>query len=476
LLAGCRLRRQELYNVYYDTPDHLLLRQGVVLRLRRVGLGARPVWIQTLKTGGGAASALSRRGEWEAPLASPQLSLAALDGSPWGDIDRQGDVFAELRACFRTEFTRARWMLPLPAGNLVEVALDLGRIVVGDQAVPIRELELELKAGHASSLFDAALQIARVLPVIPCSTSKAERGYAISGATQLPGTGESQRMKPTRVVSPAVLATAALQSAMRQFTTHLMALRHDGDPELVHQARVAWRRFRSARRLFGACLAPLAFPDARAAMQPLLLALGQVRDLDVARTLWLPRLAPTYIGADPGRARKWERMLLHLQAQGAQVRHTLHAAIDDPATGQALLSIAKWLDALGTTPCGPDTAPSPRRTADARAWALRQIRRQGRKLRAARKAAGDGTDQHHLRILAKRLHYGVDTLQLLLPEHQALRWHRLATRLQAEIGARRDATQAAALVQGLEQHAHIAAFLRGYVAGLEQAAPFGPAC
>ena len=76
LLAGCQRRRQPLLNVYYDTPDHQLLRHGMVLRLRRVGSGTSATWLQTLKTGDGGASALSRRGEWESRLPGPALSAA----------------------------------------------------------------------------------------------------------------------------------------------------------------------------------------------------------------------------------------------------------------------------------------------------------------------------------------------------------------------------------------------------------------
>ena len=465
LLAGCPVRRQILHNIYYDTPDHQLLRQGVALRVRRIGKGARTRWLQTLKTGDGGASALSQRGEWESPLEGPQLSVAALQGTPWVEMDPQGAVFAGLQPCFSTEFTRSFWTLPWADGSVVEVALDLGRIVADQRQSPIRELEIELKAGSASSLFDVALQIARVLPVMPSSASKSERGYALAAsgapfpaAAPDPASGGA---KP----SPDSLAQSVLHTALRQFTAHLIAARHDDEPELVHQARVAWRRFRSARRLFKSLLNQ-PFPDVQAALQPLLHHLGAVRDLDVARTESLPRVAPAYIDDDPGRARGWHRMLNKLGRCSARARAGLHDALDDVATGQALIGITQWLEALATR----DLPQGNTRKAQgpARAWALRTMRRQRRALRDAMQGTDNAQRLHQVRILAKRLRYGVDTLRPLLPARRARRWHQLAARLQADLGAQRDALQAALLVQQLPGHAQIAEFLRGHLAGVQR--------
>jgi len=55
-----RTRTRKLHNVYYDTPRRDLLKAGAALRLRQDGTR----WLQTLKTGGGAAGGLHSRNEW----------------------------------------------------------------------------------------------------------------------------------------------------------------------------------------------------------------------------------------------------------------------------------------------------------------------------------------------------------------------------------------------------------------------------
>ena len=462
LLAGCDRRRQQLHNIYFDTPERHLLQQGVVLRMRRVGSGASEFWLQTLKTGDHATSALSRRGEWESRLGQPELSAPLLADTPWREIDPHGSVFARLQPCFYTQFTRTRWTLLQADGCEVEVALDRGQIVAGTRNEPICELELELKAGQASGLFDIALQIARVVPVIPAGASKSERGYALAGAVP------AGRAADRGALAPAGLARTALHTAWHQFTSNLIGMRSDDDPEPVHQARVAWRRFRTARRLFRPIL-DTAFPDVRPALAPFLQQLGAVRDLDVARAQSLPGLADAYVAGDAQRARAWQRMLGQLERRTEAARVATRQAIDQPAVGHALTRVTQWLE--GLAPDGTPADAPPTSAAAARAWALRRLRRQHRALRDAQKGSPDSdTRQHQLRILAKRLRYGVDMLRPLLPTRRARRWNHLASQLQSDIGDQRDAMQATVLVRGLRGHAQIAEFLRGHAVAMAAAA------
>src|SRR6266853_763732 len=60
-----------LDSVYFDTADRLLASQRAALRVRRIGNGPRPRWVQTFKTND-APAALSRRGEWQTPLQGPR--------------------------------------------------------------------------------------------------------------------------------------------------------------------------------------------------------------------------------------------------------------------------------------------------------------------------------------------------------------------------------------------------------------------
>jgi len=81
-----------------------------------------------------------------------------------------------------------------------------------------------------------------------------------------------------------------------QLCRNLAWVLQSDDPELVHQARVGWRRWRSAARLFRPWLPSL---PPRNALRPLLDAMAQCRDLDVARTDVLPHWQAAYVDGDP---------------------------------------------------------------------------------------------------------------------------------------------------------------------------------
>ena len=81
-------------------------------------------------------------------------------------------------------------------------------------------------------------------------------------------------------------------------------------------------------------------------------------------------------------------------------------------------------------------------------------------LKRAHKARRNGDQQHRLRILAKRMRYGVEALRSVLPHARAKRWRQQACRLQLQLGAERDLSQVNALLTQLGWGGEIAAYLR----------------
>lgn len=465
LLARRKATQLQLHNIYFDTPEQRLHQERVALRLRRVGSDAKPQWLQTLKIGGRSDSALSQRGEWEVAVPGAELARQALDATPWSGVDPDGRVFQALAPCFVTTFERTSWCVRKAGGSVVEVSLDIGQVVAGDQRTALCELELELIAGQPAALFAVAQQIARTLAVLPLNTSKAERGYALlQNAVNLP-----RRAQPPALTAGMALPVAAqqvLREMFGQFTSNLDALRNSDDPELVHQARVGWRRFRSALRLFKPVLALEAVP-AWPSLGPLLTFLGELRDLDVARTETLAPFADAYTAGNPRREEKWQAMLQALTQAASLQRKSVRYALEAPAVGSTLLAITQWVETL-TGPNGPGAAKADLKM-PLRRWAGRRIARLHKQMKQAIKDCADPQSQHRARIFSKRLRYAIEALRPLLPRRQARRWHAQATALQTRIGATRDMQQAAALAASLEADPGLAEFLRGVAVG--QASP-----
>jgi len=465
LLARRKASRQTLHNIYYDTPDDALHHQRMALRLRRVGDAARPQWLQTLKVGGNGDSALSRRGEWEDTVSGAVLSADLLQATPWPELDPDGALFQALEPRFTTDFQRTRWTVRQRNGSAVEVALDVGRIVVGSQTAAICELELELLAGDASALFHVAHRIARGIAVLPLGISKAERGYALArNALQQPRRAQPPALAPDTPVP--VAAAHLLREMFGQFTHNLVSLEHCDDPELVHQARVAWRRLRSGLKLFRKTAWVQTIPGWQD-LRPLLHALGGLRDLDVANLETLPMLANAYAAGDGTRQAHWRAMQESLVQAADQQRQLVRAALHDPVTGANLLALTEWLEGGLLDDCVEE--PIRGRKTTLRRWAQRRVARLREQLKRSLKDVDHPESAHRARILSKRLRYGIEALRPLLPKRRAHRWYQQAVRVQAEMGAERDLRQALEIAARLQAHGGLQEFLRGVQARVAQA-------
>ena len=457
-LARRKSSQQSLYNIYFDTPDQLLRQQGAVLRLRRVGSEADPQWLQTLKTGASDASALSRRGEWETVVAGQALDLAALQGTQWSELDRDGSLFERLVPSFVTRFERTLWQVRRRDGSVVEVALDVGQIEADGKQAPICELELELKAGLPSALFEIAREMAHALAVLPANLSKAQRGFLLAqDALDMPQRAQTPKLD-SRFSKPE-LAQVLLGEMFAQFTQNLDALRTSDDPEVVHQARVGWRRFKSGVRLFRKTLAAAEMPY-RTELQPLLTGLGELRNLDVALTETLPSLSDRYAAGDAQRAQDWQTLMAALTHTARLQRQAVRRALQEPGVGMCLLALTEWLENLSAL-----KKTGPERKEKLRDWARRQTLRMHQRLEMAQKDAQTEQEQHRVRILAKRLRYGVEALRDLLPKRLANTCLEQALRLQSGLGLTRDVSQAGVLVARNALDPAIAAFLRGVAVG-----------
>jgi inorganic triphosphatase YgiF len=448
-----------LRNIYYDTPDQQLRKLRVALRLRRIGDPSKPQWLQTLKSDAGDASALSRRGEWESPVASAHLSLTALEDTPWKDFDIEGSLFPALVPCFETVFERTIWLVRKRDGSVIEVAFDLGYIEAGGHRTPICELELELKAGRSAAIFDVAQEIAQSIAFLPANMSKAQRGFLLmqEGLNQ-PHFAKSNHQNGERPLP--LVAQRVLRDMFVQFTNNLDSVRVSDDPEVVHQARVGWRRFKSGVHLFKKLVPSLPPLDG---LRTLVANLGELRNLEVALTETLPALADAYVMGEAQRAKSWQALLAALKQETNRQRETVRSALQLSTVGASLLAVARWLEDLSVLePVSTAQTDSPRH------WAERQIHRLNNQMARARIEAETFEQWHRVRILAKRLRYSSEAMHELLPRKLAKDYTSNAAAIQSSIGAKRDVAQASALVTKLNLEPCIAEFLRGVVIGAER--------
>jgi len=412
---------RQLDATYFDTPDHALRRAGYGLRVRD-GEGGRK---QTLKSA--SAGGVFARGEWEAVVEGPGPDRDALALTPAAAMleDRP------LAPVFTTHVERTV-RLARVGEALIEAALDRGELSAADRHAPVCELELELKAGPPSALFDLARTLAARVPLRLSLVSKAERGYGLAVGEA----GSAPRRHPAGLRLTATVGET-LQALGRADLGHLCAaleaLRERPEAEAVHQARVATRRLRALLKIFK----PLARDEtARRLDEELAWLAGEfdtARDLDVfVGEVWR-EAAP---GAEFSGKDAFER---GLKAAHASAYLRMEAALESPRARAVLLDAAAWLEA-GDWTCDPDLAEI--RNGAARAYAAQALtqRRKSVKKRARRFDDLDAHGRHRLRLKGKTLRYAAEDLAPLFPEHaeRAERFVKAAKAAQDTLGALND--------------------------------------
>jgi CHAD domain-containing protein len=232
--------------------------------------------------------------------------------------------------------------------------------------------------------------------------------------------GGSPRARRVRRNDPAVaLVATALARGTAELLAADLAVRL-GEPDAVHQLRVAVRRLRSALSAYGAALDPAWTDHLATELAWLGRSLGAARDTEVVAE----RVAVAV--ADLGA----EALLADLAARRARAGEDVAATLRDPR----YVALAALLRAADPPAAEGDARP-------ARALATRVVDAAWRDLeRAVRRVDGKKGDGawHALRISAKRARYAAEAAEPVVPA--AARLARAGAALQDTLGTFHDTT------------------------------------
>ena len=388
LRSSVAARTVHLAATYYDTPDLTLWRQRIALRVRREGRR----WVQALKGGGSVASGVHSRMEFEAVLRNAKPDISVLPRNGLTKVLRDGNIASTLVPVLSTDIKRSLRLLTPAPGVLIEVAIDRGEIRSGSRCDKVCELELELKKGPVTALFDLALQLSAVEPLELEHHSKAERGYALYDP-QLSAPQKAAAVRLTRSMDAGEAFRHIAASTLSQIQGNARGVLDSDDPEYLHQMRVGLRRLRSALDLFHEPLGDaLAEPGAK--LRAVSGGLGPARDWDVLITETLPQMTGI-----PG--------ITKLAAACAPVhqdaRREAKSTIKTNFYTTAMLTIGRWL----VTPQA--IADASWRVPVRQAAAQILVARHARVIKRGRQLTRQSPEQlHRLRIAIKKLRYAVE--------------------------------------------------------------------
>lgn len=424
LVPGSACSRSSLTTTYYDTADRALRRRRMSLRVRE----AAGRFLQSVKTDG---TDVLTRGEWEDEIASAVPDLRA----PRSGGRLPEEITGDLQPLFATSVTRTTIVLEPSPLLCLEAAIDEGEIrgIVGTAAAPISEIELELKHGEPGALFDTALALLDAAPLRIETRSKSERGYAAIA-------GDTAPARPVRVapilLDPAMTVEEVLQRVGRVCLAHLLrnqAAALAGDPEGLHQMRVASRRLRAMISSLKKVLPTAGWRWISSELKRLDDILGPARNLDV----FADDLLPPVRAAMPDEP-ALDRLAGAVSAARQSSRERVGELILSPRFTEAALRLLRWFEGrswfdeasvrsdLLSQPIG-EVAP---RLLDRH---LHKVRKRGKGFRHA-----GARRRHKLRIALKELRYAAELLGSLFDRQNLQSFGKRVKTLQDNLGYAND--------------------------------------
>lgn len=431
---------RRLVSVYFDTPRQALRKAGMALRVRFDGDRR----VQTLKAPIPGPAGMQANAEW-----TTEIQGEVPDPSLFGDDAMRRSFFERgyarrLRPVFTTDFERRTWRLK-SGGATVELALDVGEIrAIGADGrpvvAPIREAELELLSGDPRRLHDLAIRICEAEDAQPGHLTKAERGYLLL------------RRRPSRAVKAESVALtdgmtvwegfdAIAKNGLRHLFANEAAARR-GDPEGIHQFRVAIRRLRAALRAFKAILPYAGRKGFNGELRWFQQRLSPARDWHV----FLDETLPLIVAGD-----RDETVATHLRRLARRERRDgladVGAVLDGRRYARLLLHFQRWLARLPDE-CdeGALKKPVPRFARQVLDAAHKDLLRCDEGF-----SRMSGAELHRLRILAKKLRYAAEFFRSLYPGTGTAAYIRTLAKLQDRLGNLNDAEVARQLLAGVKE-------------------------
>ena len=428
-----------LSTTYYDTPALDLQRRGLSLRVRE----ADGRFVQTVKAEPAAEAGLLARGEWEDVIAGtgPDLRAPSSAGClPEG-------LGEGLHPLFATAVKRTVIAIEPDPALRIEAAVDEGEIrdIATSSVAPLSEIELELKRGDAGALFDTALKLLDVAPLRIETRSKSERGYAIAAGKAAPPAPVHAQ---TPALDPAMSVETALRTVGRACLAHLLhneAAALAGDPEGVHQMRVALRRISSALSAFKPMLPIEQRRWAQKQVARLEAPLGPARNLDVfAGDLLPPGRAGLSGGAD------LDRLAAAVEAARLVAHARVEQAILSRDHTEAVLRLLRWVETGSWREPDLTAWPDPL-DAPLGAVAPQLLDHCRRALRKRSKGLCRQTakQRHRVRIAVKRLRYTSELFTGLFDQQELRSFGRQLRKLQDDLGYASDVEAGRAIVREL---------------------------
>jgi len=427
--------RKSLHSVYFDTSDGQLRDGNISMRTRTDGHAI----VQTVKLLNGGSDSVSRR-EWEArvpdPIPDPSLVI-----DPALPQEFRKLTSADLHPVFDVDVKRETRRLTSDRAQ-IDVSLDDGAVVAGQDRKPVHEIELELVAGELADVFAEAQRLSDAVDGRLHARTKADVGYALNRADH------RQWSRAAKLhLTPDMTAGESFQLIVRNAFSHLTAnddsARLNLHVEGVHQCRIALRRLRSAFKIYKPLLRRKRIEPVEDGVRWLGRILGAARDLDVLQTELLEPAIEAL-----GEAEQLAPLMASLQAKKAEAYTAVGEALASARYRHLLIDLCLLghADDLGKTrEDRPDLGQSVVGLAShALTRAHGKLLKRGNGFETLSKV-----ERHDVRIALKRLRYALDFFGSVFNGESKKKFVKKLARLQDDLGRMNDVAVAETMLAQL---------------------------
>jgi inorganic triphosphatase YgiF len=431
----------------------------MALRIRQIGRQR----IQTLKAPTGEVAGAQAYLEIEAPTTSDVPDLSLIGDEELSRQFSEAGLAGRLQPTFTTDFKRTTWQVEHD-GAAVELAYDRGSVSAGSSALPIHEIELELKNGVPAALFGFAETALDAIPFCLGHETKAARGYRLAKGLR-PGPVKATVFDLPENADVGETFTRVASYCLSLLRANELAVIGNEDPESIHQFRVALRRLRSLVRAYRDLMDELVYRHLSGELRWLQSQFGPARDLDVFINETLA----------PMRARFPELAALANLIRVAverreKARHQAFLTLQSARYNRLQLTLYRWL----ATQSWRRHSASASLGGSAADFADRLLKKQHKRMR---RLGADGdipeSQLHELRVAGKKMRYLGDGFRSLYKAKAFRKYHLRLAAIQDCLGSLNDAFVGDRLMADLVTHLHAAgdvaeadiAYLRGLVAG-----------
>jgi len=447
--------RKNYQTYYYDTKDNSLIKNNIVIRKRKLEENRNILGLKWRDPG----SSLFERGEIEVGIQNDKFDLRVF-GEIWNQKIFQiiGNSEIEQKFCVVVQ----REIYKLSSGEtLIEISIDKGEISSTNKKTEIKEIELELKTGQVSILYDLAINFVEKLQLSIELESKAERGFLLEDKKLrkyfYKTTGISDKS-----TDPEVFVTNSINILVKQFAVQIKNLSDDFYAEDIHQTRVVLRRIRviffALRRISSNNDFDLLNNEARR----MAALLGKVREYDVLESL-IESVPRDHINNDNG----INELILQIRMEKEQSLELAKKIISEGMAAIFVIKLERLINKQGYLK-SPHVKESDNEILDIgkmSSFILTKIERRVKKRGSKLKYLHD-IGRHQLRIDLKKLRYLTDFFSPIYEKKTINDYIKHVSELQEYLGVYNDIVNAEILLQKTSINlSHSAQFTAGKILG-----------